>query len=147
MKEPMLKFTVVSGSELVPNHKPYVAMSFGVQVVTETPGSPMVQVNMQRMEATLGSFGSSDLFTIDSHLWVRWSSHNGEITFCCRYYKERPGKADETVELIVKKMSKFINNLRLKEYPISHVGFPAGEYEQRYWLSYVLGVTDDCPTP
>ena len=74
-------------------------MTLGVQVATETPSSPMVQVNMRRMEATLGSFWPSDLFTVGSHLWVRWSSNNGEITFCCRYYKERSWKLSvETME-------------------------------------------------
>lgn len=65
--------------------------------------------------------------------------------FHCRYYKEIPWKVDETGELIVKTMKEFIEGLRLKGDTKSHVGFPAKEWEQRYWLAYVLGVTDDCP--
>ncbi len=82
---------VMSGPEPVPNFKPYVQMTLGVQVTTETPGSPMAQVQMRRLEATLGSFGPSDMFSVDRHLKVRWYSYNGEISLYCSYYKERPG--------------------------------------------------------
>lgn len=41
-------------------------------------------------------------------------------------------------------MKEFIEGLRLKGDPKSHAGWPAKEWEQRYWLAYVLGVTDDC---
>lgn len=92
MKEPMFKLAVVSGPELVPNFKPYVSMTLGVQVATETPGSPMAQVQMRRLEATLGSFGPSDMFSVDRHLKIRWYSYNGEISLYCSYYKERPGR-------------------------------------------------------
>lgn len=103
------------------------------------------QVNLRRLEATLGSFGPADMFAVGRHLWVRWDTEDGEVRFHCRYYKERPGKVAETGKLIVETMEEFIGGLRLKGDPKSHVGFPAKEWEQRYWLAYVLGVTDDCP--
>lgn len=85
------------------------------------------------------------MFAVGRHLWVRWDTEGGEVRFHCRYYKERPGKVAETGKLIVETMEEFIGGLRLKGDPKSHVGFPAKEWEQRYWLAYVLGVTDDCP--
>ena len=85
------------------------------------------------------------MFEVNRHLWVRWGTEDGEVRFNCRYYTERPGKVEETVALIVETMKEFIEGLRLKGDTESHVGFPAKEWEQRYWLAYVLGVTDDCP--
>ena len=145
MKEPKFEITVISGPEPVPGKKPYVQMTLGVRSTPETPGSPMSQVKMRRLEATLGSFGPADMFAVDKHLWVRWGIEDGEVRFYCRYYKDRPGKEEETGEMIVKMMKEFIDGLRLKDDPVSHVGFPAGDREQKYWLSYVLGVTNDCP--
>lgn len=97
------------------------------------------QVNLRRLEATLGSFGPADMFAVGRHMWVRWGIEDGEARFDCRYYKERLGKDEETGKLIVKTMKEFIDGLRLKGDPISHVGFPAKEWKQRYWLSFVLG--------
>ena len=105
----------------------------------------MSQVNMRRLEATLGSFGPADMFAVDRHLWVRWGMADGEVRFDCRYYKERPGKVEETGELVVKTMKEFVEGLRLKNDPGSHVGFPARGLEPRYYLPCLLGVTDDCP--
>lgn len=103
------------------------------------------QVNLRRLEATLGSCGPADMFTVNRHLWARWSTEGGEVRFDCRYYKERLGRVEETGALILKTMKEFVEGLRLKGDPMPHVGFPAKEWEQRYWLAYVLGVTDDCP--
>lgn len=122
-------------------------MTLGVRSTPETPGSPMSQVKMRRLEATLESFGPADMFAVGRHLWVRWSVEDGEVRFDCRYYKESPGKVEETGELIVNMMKEFVEGIRLKNDPESHVGFPADEWKQRYWLAYVLGVTNDCPTP
>lgn len=87
------------------------------------------------------------MFTVSRHLWTRWSAEGGKFRFHCLYYKERPGRVEETGTLIVETMKEFVEGLRLKGNPKSLVGFPAKEWEQRYWLAYVLGVTDDCPTP
>ena len=76
------------------------------------------------LEATLGSFGPADMFSVDRHLWVRWDIEDGEVRLNCRYYKERPVKVEETGKLIVKTMKEFIDGLRLKDDPMSHVGFP-----------------------
>lgn len=138
MKEPMFNVTVISGPVPVPGTKPYVQMTLGVQVTPETPGSPMAQVKMRRLEATLGSFGPADMFAVDRHLWVRWGTEDGEVRFDCRYYKERPGKVEETGALILKMMKEFIDGLRLKGDPVSHVGFPADRFESRYYLPYLL---------
>lgn len=124
--------------------KPYVHMTLGVQSTQDTPGSPMSQVKMRRLEATLGSFGPADMFAVDRHLWVRWGMEKGEVRFDCRYYKERPGKVEETVELIVEKVKAFVEGLRLKGDPKSHVGFPVEKQIDRYYLPYLLGVAD-CP--
>lgn len=96
------------------------------------------------LEATLGSFGPADMFAVDRHLWVRWSIEDGEVRFHCRYYKERPGRVEETGTLIVKTMKEFIGGLRLKGDPESHVGFPAEKRIDRYYLPYLLGIAD-CP--
>lgn len=145
MKEYMFKFTVVSGLELVPNFKPYVSLTIGVQASPETPGSPMSQVKMRRLVATLGSFGPADMFAVDKNLWVRWGIEGGEVRFHCRYYTGRPGKMDKTGKLIVGTMKDFVEGLRLKGDSVSHVGFPADRFESRHYLPYLLGVTDDCP--
>ena len=39
------------------------------------------------------------MFTVNRHLWARWDIEDGEVRFHCRYYKERPGKVEETGEL------------------------------------------------
>ena len=85
------------------------------------------------------------MFTVNRHLWVRWDTEDGEVRFHCWYYKERPGKVEETGKLIVETMKEFIEGLRLKGDPKSHVGFPADRFESRHYLPYLLGVTDDCP--
>lgn len=64
------------------------------------------------LEATLGSFGPADMFAVDRHLWVRWDIEDGEVRFHCRYYKERPGKVEETGTLIVETMKEFVDGLR-----------------------------------
>lgn len=138
MKEPMFNVTVISGPVPVPGTKPYVQMTLDVQTTPETPGSPMSQVKMRRLEATLGSFGPADMFAVDRHLWVRWSMEDGEVRFDCRYYKEMLGKVEETGELIVKAMKEFIEGLRLKGDPKSHVGFPVTNRLDRYYLPYLL---------
>ena len=145
MKDPKFDITVISGPVPVPGKKPYVHMTIGVRATPETPGSPMSQVTMRRLEVTLGSFGPADMFAVDRHLWVRWSMEDGEVRLDCRYYKERPGKVKETGELIVETMKEFVGGLRLKGDPESHVGLPARGFAQRYYLPYLLGVTDDCP--
>jgi len=61
-KEPMFNVVVISGPDPVPGTKPYVQMTLGVQTTPETTGSPMSQVKMRRLEATLGSFGPADRF-------------------------------------------------------------------------------------
>lgn len=99
---------------------------------------------MRRLEATLGSFGPADMFAVNRHLWVRWGIEDGEVRFHCRYYKERPGKVEETGELIVETMKESIEGLRLKGDPVSHVGWAADRFESRHYLPYLLGVTDDC---
>lgn len=137
MKEPMFNVTVISGPVPVPDTKPYVHMTLGVQVTPETPGSPMAQVKMRRLEATLGSFGPADMFAVDRHLWVRWDIEDGEVRFHCRYYKERLGRVEETGTLIVKTMKEFIEGLRLKGDPIPHVGWPATGLD-RFYLPYLL---------
>ena len=145
MKEPMFNVNVISGPEPVPGTKPYVQMTIGIHSTPETPGSPMSQVKMRRLEATLGSFGLADMFAVDRHLWVRWGIEDGEVRFRCRYYTERLGKVAETGTLIVKAMKEFIEGLRLKGDPVSHVGWPADRFESRHYLPYLLGVTDECP--
>ena len=85
------------------------------------------------------------MFTVNRHLWARWDIEDGEVMFHCRYYKERPGKVEETGELIVKTMKEFIEGLRLKGDPKSHVGWPADRFEPRHYLPYLLGFADDCP--
>lgn len=97
------------------------------------------------LEATLGSFGPADMFSVDRHLWVRWDIEDREVRFHCRYYKERPGRVEETRKLIVETMKEFVEGLRLKGDPKSHVGWPANRFESRYYLPYLLGMTDDCP--
>lgn len=144
MKEPKFIFSVISRPVPVPGKKPYVQMTLGVQATPETPGSPMSQVKMRRLEATLGSFGPADMFAVDRHLWVRWGIEDGEMRFHCRYYKERPGKAGETGALIVKTMSEFIDGLRLKDDPKSHVGFPATGLDRSHYLPYLLDM-GPCP--
>jgi hypothetical protein len=119
-------------------------MTLGVQTTPETHGSPMSQVKMRRLEATLGSFGPADMFEVNRHLWVRWSMENGEVRFSCRYYTERPGKVEETGKLIVRTMKEFVEGLQLKGDPESHVGFPAENRMDRYYIPYLLGVAD-CP--
>ena len=54
---------------------------------------------MRRLEATLGSFGPTDMFTVNRHLWARWDIEDGEVRFHCRYYKERQEKIEETGKL------------------------------------------------
>lgn len=144
MKEPMFNVTVISGPKPVPGVKPYVQMTLGVQATPETPGSPMSQVKMRRLEATLESFGPADMFAVGRHLWVRWGIGDGEMRLSCRYYTERPGKVAETVELIVNTMKEFVDGLRLKGDPVSHVGFPVEKRIDRYYLPYLLGIAD-CP--
>ena len=138
-KEPMFNVVVISGPDPVPGTKPYVQMTLSVQVTPETPGSPMARVKMRRLEATLGSFGPADMFAVDRHLWVRWSIEDGEVRFDCRYYKERPGKVEETGALIVMTMKEFVEGIQLKGDPESHVGFPLENRMDRYYLSYLLG--------
>lgn len=92
----------------------------------------MAQVKMRRLEATLGSFGPANMFAVSRHLWVRWGIEDGEMRFSCRYYKERPGKVEDTGTLIVKTMKEFIEGLRLKGYPMSHVGYPTENRMDRY---------------
>lgn len=145
MKEPMFNVTAISGPKPVHGVKPYVQMTLSVQATPENPGSPMAQVKMRQLEATLGSFGPEDMFAVGRHLWVRWSIEDGEVRLDCRYYTERPGKVEETGKLIVRTMKEFIEGLRLKGDPESHVGFPARGLAQRYYLPYLLGVTDECP--
>ena len=140
----MFNVTIISVPKLVPGTKPYVQMTLGVHATPETPGSPMSQVKMRRLEATLGSFGPADMFAVDRHMWVRWNIENGEIRFYCRYYKERPWKVEETGELIVETMKAFIDGLRLKGDPKPHVGFPVENRINRYYLPYLLGV-GECP--
>ena len=84
------------------------------------------------------------MFAVNRHLWVRWSIGDGGMRFDCRYYKERPWKVEETRKLMVKTMKEFVDGLRLKGDPKSHVGFPADRFESRHYLPYLLGVTDDC---
>ena len=144
MKEPKFIITVISGPVPVTGTKPYVQITLGVQTTPETPGSPMSQVKMRRLEATLGSFGPADMFAVDRHLWVRWGIEDGEMRFHCRYYKERLGKAGETGELIVKTMKEFIEGLRLKGDPESHVGFPVENRMDWYYIPYLLGIAG-CP--
>ena len=97
------------------------------------------------LEATLGSFGPADMFAVDRHLWVRWSIEDGEVRFDCRYYKERLGRVEETGALILKTMKEFVEGLRLKGDPVSHVGWPVDRFESRHYLPYLLEVADDCP--
>lgn len=144
MKEPMFNVTVISGPKPVPGVKPYVQMTLGVQATPETPGSPMSQVKMRRLEATLGSFGPADMFAVDRHLWVRWDIEDGEVRFHCRYYKETPRKVEETGKLIVRTMKGFIEGLRLKGDPMPHIGFPVEKRIDRFYLPYLLGIAD-CP--
>lgn len=147
MKEPLFNFTVISGPDPVPGTKPYVQMTIGVHATPDTPGSPMSQVKMRRLEATLGSFGPADMFAVNRHLWVRWDTEDGEVRFHCRYYKERPGKVEETGKLIAKTMKEFVEGLRLKGDPMSHVGFPVENRMDRYYLPYLLGVAKCPDTP
>lgn len=141
MKEPMFNVTVISDPVPVPGTKPYVHMTLGVHATPETPGSPMSQVKMRRLEATLGSFGPADMFAVGRHLCVRWGMEDGEVRLDCRYYKEMPVKVEETGELIVKTMKEFIDGLRLKGDPMSHVGFPAENRMDRYYLPYLLDMS------
>ena len=147
MKEPKFIITVISGPVPVPGTKPYVQMTLGAQTTPETPGSPMSPVKMRRLEATLGSFGPADMFAVGRHLWVRWDTEDGEVMFHCRYYKERPGKVEETGTLIAETMKGFIEGLRLKGDPMSHVGFPVENRMDRYYLPYLLGIADCPDTP
>lgn len=142
-KEPMFNVTVVSGPKPVPGTKPYVQMTLGVQATPETPGSPMAQVKMRRLEATLGSFGLVDMFAVGRHLWVRWGTEDEEVMFHCRYYKEIHGNVEETGKLIVYTMKEFIDGLRLKNDPKSHVGFLVAGLERSY-LPYLLDM-GPCP--
>lgn len=144
MKEPTFNITVISGPKPVPGVKPYVQMTLGVQATPETPGSPMAQVKMRRLEATLGSFGPADMFEVNRHLWVRWDIEDGEMRLSCRYYTERPGKVEETGDLIVETMKEFVDGLRLKGDPVSHVGFPVEKSIDRYYLPYLLDIAP-CP--
>lgn len=143
MKEPMFNVTVISGPDPVPGTKPYVQMTLGVHPTPETPGSPMSQVKMRRLEATLGSFGPADMFAVNRHLWVRWDTGDGKVRFHCRYYKERPGKVEETGTLIVETMKAFIDSLRLKGDPKSHVGWAVTGLDRSY-LPYLLDIRP-CP--
>ena len=102
------------------------------------------QVNLRRLEATLGSFGPADMFAVGRHLWVRWDTEDGEVRFHCRYYKERPGKVEKTGELIAKTMKEFIDGLRMKGDPKSHVGFPATGLDRSHYLPYLLYM-GSCP--
>lgn len=81
MKEPMFNIIAISGPKPVPGVKPYVQMTLGVHATPETPGSPMAQAKMRRLEATLSSFGPSDMFNVNRRLWVRWSTEDGEVRF------------------------------------------------------------------
>ena len=119
-------------------------MTLGVHATPETPGSPMSQVKMRRLEATLGSFGPADMFAVNRHLWVRWDTEDGEIRFHCRYYKERPGKIEDTGALIVETMKEFIDGLRLEKDPKSHVGWPATGLDMSHYLPYLLDM-GSCP--
>ena len=65
------------------------------------------------------------------------------MRFDCWYYTERPGKVEETGELIAKTMKEFIDGLRMKGDPMSHVGFPATGLD-RYYLPYLLNM-GPCP--
>lgn len=102
------------------------------------------QVNLRRLEATLGSFGPADMFAVGRHMWVRWGIEDGEARFDCRYYKERPGNVEETGKLMVETMKEFVDGLRLKGDPMSHVGFPMENRMDSYYLPYLLGVAK-CP--
>lgn len=99
---------------------------------------------MRRLEATLGSFGPADMFAVDRHLWVRWSIEDGEVRFDCRYYTERPGKVEETGELIARTMKEFVEGLQLKGDPKSHVGFPVTRLDRSHYLPYLLDM-GSCP--
>lgn len=147
MKEPMFNVTVISGPDPVPGTKPYVQMTLGVQTTPEILGSPMSHVKMRRLEATLGSFGPADMFAVGRHLWVRWSIEDGDVRLDCRYYTERPGKVEEIGELIVNTMKEFIEGIRLKGDPVSHVGFPVENRMDWYYIPYLLGIADCPDTP
>ena len=144
MKEPMFNIIVISDPKPVPGVKPYVQMTLGVHATPETPGSPMSQVKMRRLEATLGSFGPSDMFAVNRHLWARWGTEDGEVRFHCRYYKDGPWKVDETEGQIVKMMNEFIEGLKLEKDPMSHVGFPATGLDRSHYLPYLLDM-GPCP--
>ena len=87
------------------------------------------------------------MFTVNRHLWARWDIEDGEVRFHCRYYKERPGKVEETGKLIVKTMKEFIEGLRLKGEPKSHVGWPAENSMDWHYIPYLLGIADCPDTP
>jgi len=99
---------------------------------------------MRRLEATLGSFGPATMFDVNRHLWARWGMEDGEVRLDCRYYTERPGKVEETGELIVETMKEFIEGLRLKGDPKSHVGFPVTGLDRSHYLPYLLDM-GPCP--
>ena len=144
MKEPMFNIIAISGPKPVPGVKPYVQMTLGVHATPETPGSPMSQVKMRRLEATLRSFGPSDMFVVNGRLWVRWGTEDGEVRFHCRYYKDGPWKVEETDGQIVKTMNEFIEGLRLENDPMSHVGWPATGLDRSHYLPYLLDM-GSCP--
>ena len=96
------------------------------------------------LEATLGSFGPADMFTVNRHLWVRWGTEDGEVRFDCRYYKERLGRVEETGALILKTMKEFVEGLQLKGDPKSHVGFPVTRLDRSHYLPYLLDM-GSCP--
>ena len=53
----------------------------------------------------------------------------------------------DTGTLIVETMKEFIEGLRLKGDPMSHIGFPLENRMDRYYLPYLLGMADCPDTP
>ena len=154
----------------IPGTKNHVDIGISCYIPGAGPGiDSMATVKMRRLWATLCAIVTKNQWYISPDTVMTFGKYGNGVRFDCSYYREgmgpkmvptslygtvswkgeflKPEKVREIGDTMFAELKAFISRLQgeLKPDPVSHVGFHASDFEQRYYLPYLLGVSDDCP--